>query len=149
MYLSNEEEKYLLPRTIENECLICYDIYDQNNNRPILFKKQDQYITSCHCNVIIHIKCLEYWYNYNKRCIICSTELIKQSKYFVCCINDNYLYNISYLLYRITNRICYISGIFFNVFCFIVIIYIMIMLFCFGYVQLLKNVYFIVKNGYL
>lgn len=132
MYLSNykedEEDMFLLSEYNQKECIICYDILDNNNNKAILFKAQDKYITSCNCNVIIHITCLDNWYNYHKRCIICSNELI-QKKYLLFLINDNSLYNISYFLYKITNHICYISRILINVFCCIMFIYVMAMFF--------------------
>jgi hypothetical protein len=124
--IADEENK-------EISCIICYDILDNNNNRCILFKQQNIYLSHFECNVNIHMSCLEEWYDYNKRCLICSEELMKDYIYII------FFPDSLYIIFRITSNVCYIIGIIVNVFCSFIIIYITVIFFFITCMKLLKE----------
>ncbi len=61
------EENFLLP----NECIICLELNDTNN--PII--NMNDIHKQCNCNSPVHKECLNKWYTFNKKCLICRNNI--------------------------------------------------------------------------
>jgi hypothetical protein len=60
---------------LEKECLICYNNIQHN------FIMQNTYNFDCDCYKLIHLQCLQMWYDKNKTCPICRKYIIKKPNY--------------------------------------------------------------------
>jgi hypothetical protein len=73
-YYENENElvPYVKP---EEECFVCFEIYDDTKSKPINLRYQFYYRKSCTCDGYIHKKCFDIWYNGRHTCPICRIEI--------------------------------------------------------------------------
>jgi len=100
-----------------NICLICYE-----NILPSLkIENMNCYFKLCKCNVNIHPKCLEIWYNKNSTCPICRKFIFKNKnknknntqkiliinkninsflKFLVIMLSLNYIFNFYLSIYK-------------------------------------------------
>jgi len=60
------------------ECFICYELRTELEISPISLKSQINYNKTCGCDGWIHKKCLDIWYNKQKKCPICRQEICKK-----------------------------------------------------------------------
>jgi hypothetical protein len=59
----------------EIECFVCLETSFEDELHPIKLNTSIFYIRDCNCNGYIHKKCLDIWYNTNKKCPICRKHL--------------------------------------------------------------------------
>lgn len=64
----------------DTECFICYEINTINEQQPINMQNQHLYLKNCKCNGVIHIHCLNLWFDKNKSCPICRNNMIKNER---------------------------------------------------------------------
>jgi len=57
------------------ECFVCYEIRNCNECNPIKLRNQYYYTKKCYCDGFIHKKCLDKWFDKNKSCPICRTNM--------------------------------------------------------------------------
>jgi hypothetical protein len=78
-YNDFEYENIVNKKLENNICFICYD-----EKIPALkLKNINYYIKNCECNLDIHEKCLDEWYNKHSTCPICIKFIYKKT-------NENY-----------------------------------------------------------
>lgn len=78
---------------INCECFICYEIKDKDNLSPTKFGTQRKYFKTCVCDVIVHISCLDEWYNFHNSCPICRKYIkINPEQNRIICIFDYFYY---------------------------------------------------------
>jgi len=58
----------------DNSCIICWTT-DAYKNRLQYLKDFNEYVISCHCNVLIHNDCLKQWIQQTKSCPICRKKI--------------------------------------------------------------------------
>ena len=63
---------------ISKECCICLQTDTEAKHKFFNFKKNKKYIKNCKCNVDIHKKCLEDWFETKQSCPICNTRINTQ-----------------------------------------------------------------------
>ena len=90
-----------------SECFICFEIL-QDKTKPIKLISQEKYVKNCTCNGLIHINCLDKWYNISKKCPICRECITKKSDILI--IKKENFYYI--FIYRNFYKIIKISIIF-------------------------------------
>lgn len=64
------------PQKHTEECYVCYELNDIENQLPVKLDSQSLYLKKCTCNVFIHLSCLHAWYKSSKTCPICRKEMI-------------------------------------------------------------------------
>ena len=83
-YFNNNVEKE------NNICFICYE-----NKFPILkLKNIKYYIKYCECNINIHLKCFEEWFNIYSTCPICIRIIHKKNTKYNNIINTKLMLSI-------------------------------------------------------
>lgn len=89
----------------DKECFICFDIKTNDESNPISLKKQNLYITNCHCDSFAHKKCLQIWFEKNKNCPICRILVIEKTTLFITNKYYTYIYfnliNMSKVTFKI------------------------------------------------
>ena len=74
------------------ECFICYETVFEDELNPIKLNSNTNYIKYCKCDMFIHKKCLNIWYENNKKCPICrkymsenttTTEILNKRGYIL------------------------------------------------------------------
>ncbi len=61
------------------ECFICYETVFEDELNPIKLNSNTTYIKYCDCDVFTHKKCLNIWYEKNKKCPICRKYMIENT----------------------------------------------------------------------
>jgi len=102
---------------IENDCIICYE-YFKDDNIPINLNSQSKFNKKCNCNLWVHESCLQLWHDATNitNCPICRQNMninlhfIKLIIEVMLKINYNYLvqnilliiisYNLTYIYYK-------------------------------------------------
>jgi hypothetical protein len=115
-------------------CLICYQIKNKKEKKPIQLKNQNIYIKTCECNGLFHNCCLEIWYNKSNKCPICREYMLNKNAITTVIIisenntNENNTANID--RFRLIFKVyCFIQNNWFsivnvcNIFIFICIVY--------------------------
>jgi hypothetical protein len=69
--------KNIIKKELENNiCFICYE----EKIPSLKLKNINCYIKNCDCNIDIHKKCLDEWYNKNSTCPICIKLIFKTNE---------------------------------------------------------------------
>ena len=59
------DEYYInLEHDVENECVICFDIFSDKNSGPVR-------LIGCSCNIVYHYRCLDTWLKRSSTCPMC------------------------------------------------------------------------------
>jgi hypothetical protein len=80
IYNDNEDNDDIYKNNIKKElenniCFICYE----EKIPSLKLKNINCYVKNCDCNIDIHKKCLDEWYNKNSTCPICIKLIYKKT----------------------------------------------------------------------
>ena len=84
----NDQVQIIKRKQKPRDCFICYE--NINNITPIRIRNNCYYQKNCNCDVWIHKKCLDCWYNIKKSCPICRISINKNSNMLVKIYKTNY-----------------------------------------------------------
>jgi hypothetical protein len=102
------------------ECFICFEIINKNDLRYSKLNKQSMFIKNCKCDGNIHKKCLKIWFDTNRSCPICRTNVIEKNCVSFIVVNfipfGNYIYLKFYNLLFSMSRLIFFLFFLYNIF---------------------------------
>lgn len=115
-----DESKYEDKPQYYNECFICFEYKNDNENCPSTLKTHKLYINNCTCNGSVHIQCLKIWFDKNKSCPICRIQVIENNNTTIIIYNYipwginiyNFARNMSLRVLRLVSIVLFIYAIF-------------------------------------
>lgn len=83
-----------------DECFICYELSTEIEPFPISLKYQLNYNKICKCDGWIHKKCLDIWYEKQKKCPICRLQIHERMNTVYTVVSNIPYSNRTYLFIR-------------------------------------------------
>jgi hypothetical protein len=121
-----EKSKKSIQNVQDNNCFICYQIQKKDDTKSVKMNCITKYNKKCHCNLFIHISCLDEWFIINKDCPVCRNKIT--------IYESNKKHHINTFLYTIICSLLYITSIIYS---YIIYIYIWVVI---------LNLYYLINN---